>query len=386
MRAWLAQLLVIAVCGVCCPSYAEPVDCKKLIAPRSDFKDPPSWGEDSGIIVAGHVELWGSGGPAAGKIYDVEHGTDLSRYDVRRVNPKIESKVDYKKLSDCGTAFAFTRIAYGSGDKLFRFHAEELRQNNIINIAYYFFPISRGDRYYKTYEDTDQTQINAHLKKFKQIGQNAAQDFVSQLKLYKSDDIPVISLAGVTGQFVALDIEQKPCDSPSGRSCSEPATSASELGRRQYGRYYAKATCAWIDAVEELYPKLQVILYTTPSVWLDYLSNSYPAEYACLRRGIMWVARTYKTGDDVDTGQGSRMDKAAQRLCRVSGDEGDIHKNNRCLVHQYTHRNLLAGVGPPEKYPNHIDVERFFRAQQIQTAAGAFWIRSGAEKPAPAAP
>jgi hypothetical protein len=381
MRAllWFSSLIIILKHFVVLAEAAP--GCPRYVAPGM-YKNPPAWGDDSGIIIDGHAELWDVSGPTSGLIYAVEHGTDLSKFDFRNTEDFVkrtrqgksvspDSKVDYGKLRDCGTKFAFSRIAFNRGDPFYGYNAKQLKANDIANIPYYFFPISRSQRDVHLYINQTKDEVDRDLQRYARIGDMAAEDFLGQLRDLGMRDIPSVSIAGVSGQLVALDIEQKACATNKG-NCGDPR--GAEKAKVQYGRYYAKATCTWIKTVREKYPDLIVVLYTTPSVWGEYLSNSYPDEYACLQDTIIWIARTTVDGGDSYRHTGGNTDKEVQRLCRVTG--GD-----RCLIHQYTHRAELAGRGRREgKHPLHIDVERFFEVQTIPTNVSPQYVRSGLKR------
>jgi hypothetical protein len=121
--------------------------------------------------------------------------------------------------------------------------------------------------------------------------------------------------------------------------------------KKLYARFYARATCSWIDSVQRTHPKLIVILYTSPSVWEEYLSQTSEAD--CLRNLIIWVAYYHRAGGE--------QAKNIQQMCTASG------AGNRCLIHQYTARGMVAGMGRPGKGqdPFHIDLNRFFDARVI---------------------
>jgi hypothetical protein len=372
MRSLKALLFATVVSELLFSLAPAAAGCLRYVAP-GNYQYPPQWGSDSGVIIRGHVELWGAGGKATGRIFEVAHGTDLSKFDFRD-GEKTDPKVDYKALADCGTSFAFSRIAFNGQDRFFGYNAEQLKANHIVNIPYYFFPIPREDRFYQKYSNEDQDQIDASLSAFEQVGLAAAKDFEDQLANFGISALPVVTVANLTGQLVAIDIEQKLCATDRGNCDDAPGNAATEI--RQYGRYYAKAACSWINAVRKRHPQLIVILYTTPSVWGEYLESSYPEENACLQSALVWIARTPKNGGDSYQHTTGGVDKQVQSLCRISG--GD-----RCILHQYSHRALIASNGPPEGcIPFHIDVERFFFVNEVTTATGKQYVRRLSERQA----
>jgi hypothetical protein len=157
---------------------------------------------------------------------------------------------------------------------------------------------------------------------------------------------------------LAVDIEQK----------LEPEP-PNDTARIYYGRFYAKAVCAWVKGVQDALPGTLVLMYTTPSVWGEYLYAAYPTEAACLNAMPIWVARTTVDGGDVIRSSRSKIDLYTARLCTASG-------SNRCVVHQYSHRGLL-GLAPPLERgrATHFDLNRFFLVQPVQTGAGIMFVR-----------
>ena len=172
-------------------------------------------------------------------------------------------------------------------------------------------------------------------------------------------------LAGMRGQIVSVDIEEK--------LISDNDSSSNQ--RIFYGRYYAHSACTWIKEIKKFYPKAVVLIYTTPSVFWDYLQYAYPEDNVCLQEALIWAARTTVDGGDVVRSAPTHLNLEAQRLCLVPG-------GNRCVIHQYSHRAVFASLGTTVKnIPPHMDVNRFFKVKPTNNNAGVQYVRSEERKP-----
>jgi len=343
--------LIASVANATCPRFAAP----------SQFADtPPSWGNDSGPIVAGFVD---SKRPA-GNLFDLIHGVDLDSYNA----------VDYSKIIDCGGKFAIVRINqhandHDSLDELFSANMAGLAKQQTSAFPYYFFALPKELRKIAKFNgnlsDSDEAQFR---KIYESAGVQAAQSFLNLLKTAKYT-VPTNEISGLKGMFVAVDVEQTPLD----------AAQANQNAAKYYGTFYSVAVCSWIKAVTVGLPQLVPVLYTFPAVYGDYLRYAKPDVNPCLQGLPVWVARTYGNGweaiRETDpshcTGTPSlcATDKLVQQLCEIQG-------GNRCIIHQYTHRGTAIAIGKPSKgIPPHIDLDRFYTSKTVAAPAGTQYVR-----------
>lgn len=326
-----------AIAASNCPSpkYTAPLP-ESIQNPRTPWNRT-----DTGAILDGFVGLK----DVAGLLY----GIDLSSNNVIK---------DYGQYSKCGAKFAFLRLDDG-----YRKHATALAGEQWTTIPYVFMPIPssmRNANAYATLSTNSTASIEESLKKFAQKGIDSADSLPNLLQSQGLPGIPHISFAGLSGRIVALDVEQK---------LNDERTSAS--ARRFYGRFYARAICSWITRAKALYPDIQVIIYSTPSVFGDYLNYAYPEDDDCLRGVPVWMARTTADGGDLVRQPGSKdvNDLYAQRACLQPA-------GNRCIVHQYTHRGVIGSVLPVSdpKTP-HVDLNHAFRVKVVRDAKTAQYVR-----------
>jgi hypothetical protein len=296
----ILQTLVAFPANSACPRHVSP----------GEFENPSAaWnGTDTGVVIDGFADLKApDGGTLA-----VVHGVDLSQHN----------SVDYEKVKECGAQFSFLRV-----DEQFVLHAERLRTLNIEVIPYYFFPIPRELRTKALYQGQNEQMSKASLNRFEALANEAATAFTQTLLGVAPNGLAQVRIAGLSGQLLALDVEQKLADE----------LGSTTLQRAYYGRSYAHAVCTWIRAVQGANPNLIVSLYTTPSVFGEYLDKAFPDDHACLQGLPIWVARTTVDGGDVIRSSDSVVDREAQRLCLVSG-------GHRCIIHQYSQRGTSRGA------------------------------------------
>ncbi|CAG9241757.1 conserved exported hypothetical protein [Burkholderia diffusa] len=296
---------------------------------------------DTGAILDGFVGLK----DASGLLY----GIDLSSNNV--IN-------DYGRYSKCGAKFAFLRL-----DGRYRTHAAALAREQWATIPYVFMPIPgdmRDEREYAVLTTDSKASIQEYLKEFERKGVESADTLPDLLEAQGLSDVPHISFSGLSGRILALDVEQK---------LNNERTSAS--ARRFYGRFYARAICSWITRAKVHYPDIQVIIYSTPSVFGDYLNYAYPEDDDCLRGIPVWMARTTADGGDLVRQPGSKdvNDLYSQRACLQPG-------GNRCIVHQYTHRGVIGSVLPvTDPRTPHVDLNRAFRVKVVRDARTSQYVR-----------
>jgi hypothetical protein len=340
MRLLWSVLLLLVLCG---GALASP--CPRYTAPRSFNNSPASWGNDSGPIVDGFIDVVANGSPLV-----LVHGVDLSRYN----------QIDYSRFAACGGTFSFVQM-----DAMFSKHVDGLQTHNSVAIPYFFLKLPRDLRTVSNLaESPSGEEITALRTRYAEAGKTSALSFVAALKAYSQSvgkPFPTdASIAGLTGKFIALDVEE----SPLGHFSPGQA--------RQYGRFYATAVCSWIKTVEQNTAGVVPILYTFPAIYGDYLSFAYAEENKCLQGYPVWIARTYPNGWEAirDPKHLGPIDKDVQRLCRVQG-------GNRCLVHQYTHRGIFMAAHPAAggTVPPHFDLDRFYASQILQTDAGPQFVR-----------
>lgn len=325
---------------------SQAAECPRHSAPGAFSNPGTPWQKtDTGIVVDGFVEF---ASPSTGT-YQLRHGIDLSQYNL----------VDYRKLRDCGAEFAFVRI-----DSKYAKHVAELNKVGIQVYPYYYFPIPKKLRQRQYYGYQTPSSEASNLAAFASIGREAALKYIAS-----SIELPPAAAALVqplnpVKSLVALDIEEKLID-------EEHSTL---LERTHYGRNYARAVCSWARAVRERYPEDLVVLYTTPSIYFDYLDKALPEDHECLQGFPIWLARTTVDGGDVIRSSNSVIDRYAQRVCLVAG-------GNRCITHQYSHRGTFGSFGATtDGSPPHVDLNRFFDMKSVVNAAGQQYVRTNATR------
>ncbi len=316
--------------------------CPRHSAPGNFHNPAKAWqGSDTGVVVNGFVDFKNTDSA----LYKLEHGIDLSS----------NNEVDYKRLSECGAAFAFVRM-----DRQHASHVERLRLNTVKTYPYVFFPIPKKLRKRSLYTAPRDETVATLYADFSQIGLTAARNFLMSPNAVRTIGDAPASMANLDGDIIALDIEEKLLDE----------SASTHLERALYGRLYARAVCSWIGAVRQARPEVIVLLYTTPSIYSDYLDKALPQDHACLQGLPIWVARTTVDGGDVIRSSDSTIDRYAQRLCLVSG-------GNRCINHQYSHRGIFGAKGvTSDGTPAHVDLNRFFYTKTIQNAVGLQFVRT----------
>ncbi len=337
--------LPIGMDQTACPYLSGPFAQGQVSNPSEAWN-----GTDTGVVVNGHVALRGADGRPLRTLL----GVDLSSHN----------RPDYRLLARCGTAFSFVRM-----DDKYNTHAAELDRLNVRPLPYYFFGVPaslRDPSRYANLSDTPASQaaIDSNLATFQKLGEDGVQSFLDRMRRLNMREMPVVTVRNPDlsvrsqARVLAVDIEQK----------LEPEPN-NDTARIYYGRFYAKAVCAWVKGVQDALPGTLVLMYTTPSVWGEYLYAAYPQEAACLNAMPIWVARTTVDGGDVIRSSRSKIDLYTARLCTASG-------SNRCVVHQYSHRGLL-GLAPPLERgrATHFDLNRFFLVQPVQTGAGIMFVR-----------
>lgn len=329
--------------GLSAMGSAVAAACPRHTAPGSFNNPAQPWQKtDTGIVVDGFVDFKH---PTLG-MYQVRHGVDLSEHNI----------VDYRQLRDCGAEFAFVRL-----DPRYRENVTNLQQMNIPVYPYVFFPIPKALRQRASNRPETPAEADAKFAQYASLGENAARDLLGRAAVDKSLGAFLEAVdTPANPPMIALDIEEKLID--------EPNSSPSE--RVAYGRYYARAVCSWLNVFTKKYPKTVAVLYTTPSLYFDYLDKALPEDHQCLQGLPIWLARTTIDGGDVIRSSNSVIDKYAQRICLVSG-------GNRCITHQYSHRGVFSALGrTTDGSPPHIDLNRFFDTKVVENAVGGQHVRS----------
>jgi hypothetical protein len=334
--------------------------CPRLTAP-GQFDNPKDWGNDSGPVVSGFVD---SKRPKGG-LFDLIHGVDLDSYNA----------VDYSKIAACSGKFAIVRInnhakSKDSLDELFVANISGLAKEQIAAFPYYYFALPRGlktiTQFGNGLSDGDKARLR---KEYEDAGSSAARSFISLMSQAKYN-VPVVDIAGLRGQFVSVDVEERPLDE----------NKANQTARAYYATFYETAICSWIKTVGAVQHQLIPILYTFPGIYGEYLQFADPDVNACLEGLPVWIARTYWSGWEAirsaDTAhcQGSRSvcvtDQYVEKLCEIQG-------GNRCIIHQYTHRGTGIAIGVTAKngVPPHIDFDRFYTSKTVPNNVGTHYVR-----------
>lgn len=333
-----------AIAAPCWAGEVCPVPKYQVPPLPATIQNPPKpWhGTDTGIVVDGFVGLVG--------VTNISHGVDLSSNNVIR----------YDNIVRCGGRFAFIRFDTAESiDQMYTKHREALSTQGLTIFPYAYFAIPpklRLTRSYSSIRSDSAKDIATNMQTFAAVGVTAANEFVNRIKPF---GIPNVTFAGLSGQILAIDVEEKLVDE----------NISTSLSRAYYGRFYAKALCAWLSEVKHAYPALQPILYTTPSIFGDYLNYAFPDEQSCLHGLPIWLARTTPDGGDVIRRSHQTIDLYAQRLCNVAG-------GNRCIAHQYSHRGMIGASSPldPARFP-HVDIDRIFSVKIVPDGANYQVVR-----------
>ncbi|RKR31167.1 hypothetical protein [Paraburkholderia sp. BL17N1] len=326
------------------PAFSQP-NCPlpKYMAPLPASIENPNrpWGKtDTGAIVDGFVGLK--------TVPELIHGIDLSSNNVIK---------DYGKYSRCGAKFAFIRL-----DSAFTRHSQALATQQWTTIPYVFMPIPTQMRHSASYSriHSDNSElIDRELNSFAEAGTANADELPDALQQVGLKEVPRISFAGLSGRLIALDVEQK-------LDVENNATA-----RLYYGRFYARSICSWIAKTKLRYPDIIIIIYSTPSVFGDYLNFAYQQDDNCLRGIPIWMARTTRDGGDLIGVSGSKEvnDLYSQRTCLQPA-------GNRCIVHQYSHRGVVGAVLPvSDPSTPHVDFDRAFPVKTIQDSKTTQYVR-----------
>jgi len=348
--------------------------CDRYTAPYPFPNKPQSWGNDSGPIVSGGFV--DSKRPSGG-VYDAQHGIDVS----------VGDNVDYSKLASCGGKFAVVRINHsitkngqvaGPIDEQFASHIREFSAHNIAGIPYFYFSLPRSFKQLQALNKVfPDDEFQSYRQRYTEFGRKAAEVFLKYVEqLTTGADAPAVgeaSIAGLRAKFVALDVEELPTDAE-GRA-------STTTSRKNYGRLYAAAVCAWISRIRIQEPGFVPILYTFPAIYGDYLQYALPEDYACLQGLPVWIARTYGNGweaiRDPDTSHCAKHESTICTTDRYVKLTCEVQSGNRCIVHQYTHRGTPFALGPREKngFPRHFDFDRFYVSKISPTNSTPQYVR-----------
>jgi hypothetical protein len=339
---WLAAgtVAVRFACG------AAIADClPHPVAPNTFPNSPLTWnGTDSGPILEAFPDL-----KIGQTLAPIVHGIDLS------VN---NDHVLYPDVKRCGGEFAILKM-----DKAFSAHREKLSPLgvNVIPYSYLSVVASNGHDYKKAAQqfsnantELSDSQLNDLMATGRAMGLEKSKVFVSSYNNLISPSESNINLAGLNGQFVAVDVEET------------LPPSASSIQRKAFGRFYAAMLSSWIEETKKTLPNVVVVFYTFPDVYTSYLQFAFPAENAVIHGMPIWLARTRGDGADFDLTE----DKNLQRICLSSSG------GNRCILHQYSHRAIFPSSQVPKASPpRHIDVDRLFLVKTVRDQQGVQIVR-----------
>ena len=327
--------------------FSATADClPHPIAPAAFPNAPSTWNNtDSGPILDAFPDL--KQGQALASIV---HGIDLS------VN---NNRILYSEVKRCGGEFAILKM-----DSAFNTHRDKLSPFGIHVIPYAYLSVvdSTGHDYKKAPEEfsnagnTELTdaQLSALMAKGREMGVVKSKTFVANYNALISSAQSTIDLAGLNGQFVAIDVEE---------TFSRPST---PIQRTAFGRFYAAMLSSWIEETKKSLPKVVVLFYTFPDVYTSYLQFAFPAENAIIHGMPIWLARTRPDGSDFNL----TADKNLQRICLSSSG------GNRCILHQYSHRATFpVSQSPKTTPPGHIDVDRLFFVKTVADQQGTQIVR-----------
>jgi hypothetical protein len=409
-------ILVVLSCSIGAP--LAKAQCPKFEAP-SKFENPwpkknteayKKYGGDIGPIVKGFIN---SRRPdqKGGGVYDVAHGIDVA-----------ENKVLYSEIKDCGGEFALVRMSHsnhcdrrpggpcrppteeeGAGDKdeYYPGHIVALSKNGVVAIPYFWFELPEAltkITMFQALEESQESSVEQFRVRYVEYGTRAAEKFgqyAKELSTESSKVVHTVHIAGLDGQFVALDVEQDPCDDTkryknNKQLCSERQSSARQKAKAalkatgSYGRFYAAAVCSWVKGVKARFPGIIPILYTSPNIYRDYLQFADPDDNNCLRGLPVWIARY------TDNGWEAVQDPSRIRCERATGNNKDYKDCktdllvkefcaigrgvNRCIVHQYTARGIAMVVHGREKkgQEEHLQMDRLYRSRKWETSNHQF--------------
>ncbi len=249
-------------------------------------------------------------------------------------------------------------------DSAFIAHRDKLAPLGIDVIPYSYLSVvdSKGHDYKKSpgqFSNADNTelhdfQLSDLMAIGRAMGSAKAKAFVANYNALIPSAQSNINIAGLSGQFVAIDVEE---------TFNRPSNA---IQRKAYGRFYAAMLSSWIEETKKDLPNVVVLFYTFPDVYTSYLQFAFPAENAVIHGMPIWLARTRADGSDFDL----TSDKNLQRICLSSSG------GNRCILHQYSHRATFpVSQSPKVNPPRHIDVDRLFFVKTVQDQQGTQIVR-----------
>lgn len=344
--------MILASALLCLPATAFAGDCtSRSVAPGKFPNTPARWGKtDSGPILDSFLEL-----KIGTEKAEIEHGVDLSHHNER---------IRYDELRRCGATFAIVKMGDG-----FRDHADKLGLNHIAVMPYHYLSVASGKLDYARHpelfggpsvKDIPAARLDELLRTGREMGRNKAKSFLSSYEQAMKPAERTTNLAGLRGEFVAVDVEEY------FRDGSLP------VQRKNFGRFYAAMLGAWVSEVQKARPSIKIVFYTFPDIYTSYLQFAFPEDNAKIHGMPVWLARTRPDGSDFDL----TSDQNLQRICLSSSG------GNRCILHQYSHRATFAIAPKPIDPPLHMDVDRLFPVVEIADDFGVQIVRrDGRRKP-----
>jgi GH25 family lysozyme M1 (1,4-beta-N-acetylmuramidase) len=348
-----AERIGAAIAAACTP---HPV----AMDAHDFWNRPRLWGTtDAGPIVGHHV--------AVSDEDVLMHGVDISHHN---------DDVDYARLAECGTEFAFVKM-----DQDFGSHAASLRSHNISVIPYHFLSSSarwNGRSQFMSCHPEffgDAAMETQLLAAAEAAGRNQAATFLQRYASRVPADRRTVDLPGLSGQLIAIDVEATFANPSAVPACTAPRSTPDQNIR--YGRYYGRVLSTWVGAVREQYPDAIILLYTDTNTFATHLAFATNDDYALASTMPVWVAQvTDESGRDIATRIATRTERYGrqlQALCLANG------AGNRCIFHQYTHRGLFGAKNGERDWavatPVHHDVDRYLGARPVVTEHGITYVR-----------
>jgi hypothetical protein len=359
MRRFLLSALALVSASTAVPAAAECLPLSAAPASGLPVKDY-QWGNDSGPLLETFVEL-----PYRGERIPALQGIDLS-------GAQPPSETDYDEIARCGAQFAFVKFL--TMDKrtrtvssaVYKAHLAALRARGIVVVPYFWLaPAKLKLADYSVVDD-------AMLIAARELGRRTADQELNGYEKEVGEKVTRRSFGGLRGTLMSVDAEVKP---------SDDYLPHHEKEKANYGRYYGALLRGWVDGAKARYPDAQIVLYSAPGAYVEYIAQAEAVDYAKLYGLPVWLARPQATAGDVEVtnaevdatrnGRGIVKPGASwtQRICLSSNF-------NKCIFQQYSQRGMFGLKFPAKQsvaackgthfahpcWPSHIDLNRMYPA------------------------
>ena len=375
-----------------CPTFQAPVTLSNSLplGVNDALSVPKTWGATNhGVVVNGYVHL------KANPDTEVGDGIDLSYW-----NFPIKKGTPYDNVKHCPPAFVIIRVEQeeynpkpignipmpqdvSGQDFAAKVLTVEKRFSNkpVTIIPYYLLTVGKWvtPQYITSLigNNSNATVPQSVLNHAYNDGKAQADDLLGRLRSAHINNLNFLLIGDQNFGFVAVDIEDKLAGAkycPLESDLSKPACLANVF----FGQLYSSKIRGFYDVLHGTDSKLLLLMYTSPSVYDEFLQYSSLEEdpqqldFNLVSTLPIWVAQYTSKGTDV-----TPEDSEDQALCY--NPQLEHQTLNRCIFHQYTTAGEL-GVDPVVLYPEpwHIDLDREFPIRTGKSISGTvtYYIRA----------